>query len=191
MLVFMAAVSAPAPGRLETVRRFVNTLDVETGTDTLTTGDELAAWLSEAGLAVGDHRPDDPDVGRAVAVREALRAALAANHDAGPIPEQALATLNDAASRAGLTLTLTSAGEWVARPSATGVDGALGALLALVDSAMREQTWSRLKVCVNDACRWAFYDHSRARSGKWCSMKICGNRAKQQAWRSRTAESSG
>jgi predicted RNA-binding Zn ribbon-like protein len=66
-----------------------------------------------------------------------------------------------------------------------GVDGALGRLLVLMSEAMAERTWPRLKVCANDACQWAFYDQSRARSGRWCSMQICGNRAKQQAWRAR------
>lgn len=33
--------------------------------------------------------------------------------------------------------------------------------------------------------QWAFYGNSRARTGKWCSMKVCGNRAKQKARRDR------
>lgn len=187
----MAAVSAPAPGSLETVRRFVNTRDIEAGTDAIATATGLETWLREARLLAAPDAVDDAGVARAVAVREALRAALTANHGGDPVPADALACVNDAAARAGLGLTLTPSGGWVAQPTATGVDGALGALLALVDTAMREATWSRLKICVNDACQWAFYDHSRARSGKWCSMKICGNRAKQQAWRTRTAESAG
>jgi predicted RNA-binding Zn ribbon-like protein len=53
---------------------------------------------------------------------------------------------------------------------------------------MAADTWRRLKVCASDRCRRAFYDRSRARSGKWCSMRACGNRAKQRAWRGRQAE---
>ena len=120
-----------------------------------------------------------------IALREALRSALAANHVGAPVPADALAVLNDVAARADLGLELTSGSGWVARPRAAGVDAALGALLVIVADAMADDTWPRLKVCVNDTCRWAFYDHSRARSGKWCSMQVCGNRAKQQSWRSR------
>jgi len=58
-------------------------------------------------------------------------------------------------------------------------------VLAIVTAAMTDGTWRRLKICANDRCQWAFYDESRARTGKWCSMQICGNRAKQQAWRTR------
>ncbi|PZF85019.1 CGNR zinc finger domain-containing protein [Jiangella anatolica] len=184
----MSGASTPAPGRLETVRRFVNTLDIESGSDALTTPSELSAWLTAAGLASGARAGAD-DLARAVAVREALREALAANHDRAPIPAAALAVLNDAAARARLTATLTPSDGWRPRPSAGGVDGALGGLLALVGDAMADGTWARLKVCVDDTCRWAFYDESRARSGRWCSMQVCGNRAKQRAWRGRRAES--
>ena len=93
--------------------------------------------------------------------------------------------LSAAAERAGLTLSMTPDAGWVARPSAHGVDGALGALLVIVSEAMTDGSWRRLKVCASDTCQWAFYDLSRARSGKWCSMQVCGNRAKQKAWRTR------
>ncbi|WP_221891064.1 CGNR zinc finger domain-containing protein [Microbispora sp. KK1-11] len=50
-------------------------------------------------------------------------------------------------------------------------------------AALADGTWARLKVCVNDDCQWAFYDNSRSRTGRWCSMRLCGNRAKQARWR--------
>ena len=185
----MSGASTPAPGRLDTVRRFVNTLDIESATDALTTPGELEDWLRSASLLAGATSVGPDDLARAVAVREALRSALAANHGGDPIPAGALAVLNDAAARARLTATLTARDGWRPRPAADGVDGALGGLLALVGDAMADGTWARLKVCVNDTCQWAFYDESRARSGKWCSMQVCGNRAKQRAWRDRKAES--
>jgi predicted RNA-binding Zn ribbon-like protein len=46
-----------------------------------------------------------------------------------------------------------------------------------------------LKICTNDECQWAFYDHSRNRSGAWCTMAVCGNRMKGRAFRRRQAES--
>jgi predicted RNA-binding Zn ribbon-like protein len=76
-------------------------------------------------------------------------------------------------------------GQWVAEPAASGIEGAYGRLLSVVAQAMSDGTWRRLKVCLNDDCRWSFYDHSNARASKWCDMRICGNRAKQQAWRTR------
>ena len=47
-----------APGRLDLVRDFVNTKDVEEGTDELTSPAELADWLAVAGLAHGSRESD-------------------------------------------------------------------------------------------------------------------------------------
>jgi predicted RNA-binding Zn ribbon-like protein len=58
-------------------------------------------------------------------------------------------------------------------------------VLAIVAEAMAEGTWSRLKACREHSCEWAFYDRSRNRSGVWCSMEGCGNRAKARAFRER------
>src|SRR5258707_3118171 len=56
-------VIGPAPGRLEQVRAFVNTLDVEAGNDQLSSPAPLAAWLTARGLIwfAGDAATrDDP-----------------------------------------------------------------------------------------------------------------------------------
>lgn len=111
--------------------------------------------------------------------------ALLANHAGSALPPDALDVMNRTASRARLGLELTASSGWAARVHSPGIAGGLGALIVVVADAMAAGTWSRLKVCANDTCRWAFYDESRARTGRWCSMKGCGNRAKQQAWRAR------
>lgn len=174
-----------APGLLETVRQFVNTCDLEASTETLSTPDALARWLHESSLTPVLTDAGEDDLRHALELREALRTAMAANHDGAPVPPGAVAVINSAADRAGLGLTLGADGTWAARAGADGVDGALGALLALTAEAASEGSWQRLKVCANDGCRWAFYDHSRARTARWCSMQLCGNRAKQHAWRER------
>jgi predicted RNA-binding Zn ribbon-like protein len=181
----MTASRSAAPGRLEVVRRFVNTRDIEASTDDLATPEALTRWLRDGSLLPAGTDADDDDLRRALELREALRDSMAANHSGAPVPPGAVAAINAAADRAGLALALTPDSGWVARPRSRGVDGALGEILALVARTAGEGTWRRLKVCVNDTCRWAFYDHSRAHTAKWCSMQVCGNRAKQQAWRSR------
>ena len=50
---------------------------------------------------------------------------------------------------------------------------------------MEAGTWLRLKACRNYTCRWAFYDHSKNRSGHWCTMSVCGNRQKSRGYRQR------
>lgn len=184
MLCDMANPSS-APGELELVRLFVNTLDVEKGAEALDGPDAVAGWLSANGLPVRAVSP--AAVARVVAFREALRGALLANHDRAEIPAGDLAVLNETAGRAGLRIGFLPSGDWRPEHARAGVDGALGELLAVVVRAMAAGHWTRLKACLNDECRWAFYDQSNARGSKWCDMRICGNRAKQKAYRARVS----
>ena len=194
-----------APGALELVREFVNTLDVETGRDRLATPGGLREWLAEHslfrdGLAAGEPGGEGAPAGEAVTevnvqrsrrVREAVRDLLLAN--AGEeVQGGAVAQLNEAAGRARLALSFRGDGSWRLEPLAGGVDGAIGRLLAAVAAAMAEGTWSRLKACREERCHWAFYDHTRNRSGVWCDMAVCGNRTKVRVYRTRRgADSSG
>jgi predicted RNA-binding Zn ribbon-like protein len=179
--------SNPAPGPLETVRTFVNTLDIDDGVEGLATPAALAGWLGEHGLldpAAGAVRATAADVRRAVELREALRAHLLSHHGE-PLADAAAATLDAAARRARLTVRFTGPDETRLEPAAGGVDGALGRLLAIVAQAIADGTWQRLKACPADTCQWAFYDASRNRSAVWCDMRVCGNRAKVRGFRAR------
>ena len=172
-----------APGRLELVRAFVNSVDLEDGPEQLATAAGLAAWLKDHGLPAG--RATTADLERAVAVREALRETLLAHHGDHELDPAAAGTLDDAARRAGLRVAFGPGGVATLAPGASGIDAALGELLAIVAEAQRDGTWERLKACPWDTCRWAFYDHSKNRSGRWCKMEVCGNRAKAAAFRAR------
>jgi predicted RNA-binding Zn ribbon-like protein len=174
-----------APGSLELVREFVNTLDVEEGVDTLSSPRALGAWLRARSL-LREGPVTRPDLARARKVREALRALLAANNGLSVRKEAALA-LSRAARRADLRLRFEPDGSVRLEPAARGVDGALGRLLAIAAAAVAEGTWPRLKACRAPDCRWAFYDHARNRSRHWCSMAVCGNREKARAYRRRRA----
>ena len=48
-----------------------------------------------------------------------------------------------------------------------------------------EEDFSNVKACEGPACTLMFADHTRGHARRWCSMAICGNRAKQAAHRSR------
>jgi predicted RNA-binding Zn ribbon-like protein len=171
-----------APGELDLIRRFVNTLDVEEEKDRLATRDGLAEWLSEEELP-GDGLTE-PDRRRAIQLRESLRALLHSNHGE-PLDDQAVEALNREAASVPLVVRFTSAGESALAPGGGGVDTAFGTLLAIVFRAMAEGTWPRLKACRANTCQWAFYDHSKNRSATWCSMRVCGNRAKARSYRER------
>jgi len=174
-----------APGPLERVRGFVNTLDVEDGVDGLADLEDLHRWLASQGGADDDPSLQVADLERTKTLRESLRLALQANHDRSPLPAETARTLDEAAARAHVSLRFPG-GRATLVTQAGGLDAALGELAIIVADATRDGTWSRLKACQNDACQWAFYDRSNARTSKWCYMSVCGNRAKQRTHRART-----
>jgi predicted RNA-binding Zn ribbon-like protein len=187
----MPAQSKDAPGELNLVRSFVNTLDLDDGVETLATPASLAAWLADQGLMDYAAAAGQADVRRTVALREAFRELLLSNNDGHPVDESATAVVDEAAARAKLRLRVTSDGGARLEAQAQGVDGALGRLLIIAYRAMETGTWRRLKACRNDTCRWAFYDHSRNSSGHWCSMEACGSREKARAYRQRKHAAGG
>jgi predicted RNA-binding Zn ribbon-like protein len=173
-----------APGELELVRGFVNTLDIEERTDGLTTPDELRGWLSAHCLLDAGDRATEAELHRAIEVREALRALLLANNG-GPSPAAAVATLDAAAREAHLEARFAADGTAGLVSDAGGVDAALGRLLAAVYAAMADGSWRRLKACRAQDCEWVFWDATKNRSGAWCDMGVCGNRAKARSYRER------
>ena len=181
----MATQSKEAPGDLDVVRAFVNTLDIEAGVDLAATPEDLAAWLSDHGLLKTGVEARPGDVRRAALFREALRELLLSNNDGRPVPRDAARALDDVAARARLRLRLDVGGTARLEAEGSTVDAALGRLLVIVYRAMEHDTWPRLKACRNDTCRWAFYDHSKNRSGHWCSMEVCGNQHKARLYRER------
>jgi len=167
---------AEAPGRLELVRRFANTLDVEHGREVLHSPAQLRTVLLELGLIDGGVRVTGADLARAHELRDTLRQLALAN--------------NGVATDAGLEATLTvrvDDRDGVLEPAERDVEGAFADLAGIVYTAMADGTWSRLKACRRDVCHWLFYDRSRNRSAVWCQMSVCGNRTKTKAYRARRA----
>ena len=164
--------TTPAPGELALVERFVNTADLDRGTDELGDAAGLGAWLTAAGLAEPRDRFSAADRERIVAFREAVRALL-------------LGAAPGAIDGAPLVAAFDDTGAVLLSPARGGADGVLARLLAIIARAQADGTWSRLKACPNDTCHWAFYDRSRNRSRTWCRMSVCGNRAKARSYRAR------
>jgi len=175
-----------APEPLVLVQAFANTV-AEEGPfrwEAIGDPDSLRSWLSSRGLLADGERVGEADVARAKEVRKALRSLLAANNGR-EADAAAIRALNLATERARLTVRFGADGRATLEPGAGGVDGALGRVLAAVHASMEEGIWGRLKSCANATCGWAFYDRSKNRSGRWCSMEVCGNRTKTRAYRRR------
>ena len=169
--------------RLELIRSFVNTRDVETGTDDLSTARALVAWLSGRGLVERSLHATALDAARAREVREALRALLVANAGRAE-PAGAWSALERQGRRSRVRLAFGARGPEL-EPQSTGVDGALGVVLTAVAGSVADGSWRSLKACLADDCRWAFIDRSRNGSRRWCDMRVCGNREKARAFRAR------
>lgn len=173
-----------APGSLELIQRFINSVDLDSGEDELGSADELRDWLAERDLIGADEPVTAADLRRALDVREGLRALLMANNGM-PLDDERVGPLDRAAARAGVRLKFQAGAEPRLTPEAGGVDGAIGQLMAIVAGSVEQGTWRRLKACPRDVCHWAFFDHSKNRSGRWCQMESCGNIEKARAFRER------
>jgi hypothetical protein len=143
---------------------FLNTVDVETGEEELGDDRAAASWLRAHGLP-----SRGADAAEARRVRDALRAAA----DGGPLRTGALAAIP-------LQLDVDDDGQ----PTITSRHP-LGPILAVVAQLSYQGEWPRIKLCDMHTCRYAFHDTSRNRSGRWCTMRVCGNRAKTRAFRER------
>ncbi|MDI3421913.1 CGNR zinc finger domain-containing protein [Streptomyces luteolus] len=167
---------ASAPGELAFVAALVNTLDVESGRDSLDTAEGRA----EFGVSARE-------LGDAQELREALRAACLAH--AGHAPHRTTRPLSQLLADAPLLVTVDGAG-------AAGLEPADPAPLAArvahaIARATVDGTWLRLKACEAENCLWAYYDRSPAGRRRWCSMQVCGARAKMRTYRARSTGRGG
>ncbi|WP_018348845.1 CGNR zinc finger domain-containing protein [Longispora albida] len=180
----------PAPGGLRLVQDFCNSTDFEGGWDVLDTPEGLAGWLADHGHPAAAPLGQS-DVERAITFREALRDACAVGaEDAGETRARGRAYLNEASRDLPLHVNLSEEGAAL-EPVADGLPGALAAMLGALAAGHADGTAARLKACEAHSCRWVFYDQSRNGSSRWCTMRLCGARSKNRAYRMRLRESSG
>ena len=172
------------PVELRAVQAFLNSADLEEGSDAFATADGARRWFAEQGLPVPEAMSSDAELHRLVAVREGLREVVA-GRDTGAVPARAVATLNAAGRDVTLAMVIGPEGGPTLQPTGAGVNAFLARLFGDIAAADRTGTWGQLKVCRRDICRWAFFDASRNHSGVWCSMSICGNRSKSARLRRR------
>ncbi len=163
---------------------FVNTCHLLDNEEAFATPADLGGWFVAHGLASGHLTANAADLEDAKALREALRTLLLANNEVDVDIAAATAVLDDIARRANVELRFVD-GAPLLVASAPGVPGALGQILASVQSLTSDGSWARLKACRARDCEWAFLDNAKNHSRAWCSMSSCGNREKARAFRER------
>jgi predicted RNA-binding Zn ribbon-like protein len=185
----MSAEAKKPPAEIELITAFVNTMEKNTSRpdeEWLDSPDALRRWMEAHDIPPGNGLEGD-DVTRAIGFREAVRLLLAANNG-GRLEPAALDGLRAAAGTGLIRVDVDAEGHAVPQPAGSGVEALFARILAAVADAQAAGTWDRLKACAADDCQWAFYDASRNRSRTWCSMEVCGNRAKTRAYRARVSE---
>ncbi|MFM9368730.1 CGNR zinc finger domain-containing protein [Streptomyces sp. Da 82-17] len=190
-------IDAPASARL--VEAFANTVDVELGTDELDTASKLSAWLTAQELLDRGRRVTAEDHALCLRLRAGIREELGAN--VGDAADPAHLTAADEALRALPVFVTVGSGGSGGSGGSVGSAGRTGALtpdpaLTPVRRALASiaVAWSelvvtgeaaRLKRCAEHACAWVFWDVSKNRSRRWCSMRVCGNRNKARRYAAR------
>ena len=190
--------TAPAPGDLEILQRFLNLHEHAPAGAVRIEPDEpfwkslddlppsremLRAFLVERALLDPSERFGDDDRETALRIYEALHALVRTNVGE-PMASEHVATIDRVAQAAGLHPHFGDEGP-VLVPSEPGPTGALGRLLAIAFLAELDGRWGRLRECAGEGCCSVFYDRSKNHSGRWHSMQSCGNRNKVRAWRER------
>jgi predicted RNA-binding Zn ribbon-like protein len=183
---FLGSDKKPAPMPLLLVQGFVNTLDVEEGTDVLADAEAARDWLIDAGLLDPGASASPSDLRRAREVRESLRWLLRHEDENPQAHEERLAPLRRLTDTRGARLTVDDGGViGLENARHQDLDDGLFELLLVVRRAQEDGTWDRLKVCTNPDCQWVFFDRSRNQQGSWCDMAVCGNRHKNRELRAR------
>ncbi|MGW3492459.1 CGNR zinc finger domain-containing protein [Streptomyces sp. NPDC001020] len=162
---------APAPDGLALVENLVNTVDLATGADRLDTAEGRAEFgVTEKDLA---------DVRE---LRESLRAVCLAH--AGHSPHREVTPLGVLLTRAPLYVTVDER-DGSASLTPADEDTLLSRVATAVAQAVTAGTWLRLKACELPECHEAYYDRSPAGKRRWCSMSVCGARAKMRRYRAK------
>ncbi|HEY9369487.1 CGNR zinc finger domain-containing protein [Streptomyces sp.] len=152
---------------LALLESLVNTLSIDTGEDRLAKDFALGA----------------ADLEQARELRESLRAACLAH--AGHPPHERVRPLSDLLSAAPLVVAVDeTTGAATLRPAKDDAS-LLSRVASAIATTTADGTWPRLKACEAADCHWAYTDRSPAGRRRWCSMSVCGARAKMRAYRSR------
>ncbi len=162
---------------------FVNTREIEEGTDEIGDPEGLRDWVEEQ---TGEYlpAPDEEAHARVLALRESLRAFLRANNGSEAGAGE-LRSLREAVERSRYRTAFGADGRLKLIPARADISGFEARLLLAIECLQAQGAWPRLKACTDEGCQWAFYDTTRNRSRTWCSMEECGNREKTRRYRAR------
>ncbi len=184
---------------------FLNSLatSVTTAFDWIDDGEGFLDWLEQARLVPGEVLQEmracalpgelDKIADQARTLREWFRD-FVHHHKGRPLTREALAKLEPLNRLLERDETFSRI---ISQPSETGSFalqrarrwGGPASLLHPVGEALSRlvcaEDFAHIKACEGPVCTLLFADHTRGHARRWCSMAMCGNRAKQAAHRNR------
>ena len=154
---------------------------------------DFVLFLAEANVITGERatrlrslEDSDPQAVDAVRLkmlrlRESVRAVFSARSEKKPIAKNWVEPINDILRITEGHDELSQQGEhwqlrFIARES--GLEWLLAAIARSAAELLVEGPQAPVRRCANPNCRLFFYDASRTRRRRWCSMATCGNRHK-------------
>ena len=164
----------PAPGELVRVQGFLNTWSEELGIEDFDTPEAMEQWLRAAFLWVGSKHITTLNHQRILGVRHLLRQSV--------LHPNQTAELEKLQSTLSFKMEFDECGTPNLKPLGHDCDLVLGRLASIIYNSMVDGTWSRFKCCALESCGWAFYDSTRSRTKRWCSMRTCGSRYKARQY---------
>jgi predicted RNA-binding Zn ribbon-like protein len=189
---------------------FLNSIatPVDTPVEWLGSGDELLAWLKEAGLVPPDilkvlktsALPGELDgiAAQARSLREWFRG-FVQKHKGKTLKANALQQLDplnrilerddvfgqvlpreyDSETGRGFNF------EWVEQRRWRSPESLLQPIAREMANVICNEDFKLIRACEGHACTLMFIDRTKSHRRRWCSMAVCGNRAKQAALRER------
>jgi predicted RNA-binding Zn ribbon-like protein len=163
----------------------VNTVVMEDGesVDHLVSDAATAAWLSR--MTGGPVEASAGLAARAVELREVIRQSVLARKRGDAVD---IGQLNALTRHMSSHLALVEHGHGLHMEKRYEGDASWRALAPLGEAALTllaEGDFSLVRECEHEACSLWFYDRTKAHRRRWCSMAMCGNRAKVSRFRNR------
>jgi len=115
---------------------------------------------------------------------EPLNQLLARDQEFGQIVVREPSTDHEDDPEGGVALNLA----WRAQRHWQSAEALLLPLARSLADLVCYEDFTYVRACEGPGCTLLFVDHTRGRARRWCSMAVCGNRAKQAAHRSRLRE---
>lgn len=164
--------SPAAPSNLILIEGFLNTWSGELDIDDFKTPQSTEEWLRSVELWVSQEHITQEQTQEISKFRNELRAWILDSGNSN--------SLNELASDISFQAEFSSDGEVKITSMGDSYHKVIGTLIEIICESQKKGTWDRFKCCALPTCGWAFYDATRSRTKRWCSMQTCGSRHKSR-----------